>query len=475
MYNYKKLKSILIKNFRNIGQVQLDFSESPIISLIGDNESGKTSCVKAVAVCALNAWTRDQKDYIRDGTSGFGVAIELEDGTIVARLKTATINNYTIKRPNGESWDTNKLDAGVPVQVQEIMGMIQEPETKEFLQVRTYEDQLLFVVTPSSTNYKVMYDALKVDQITRGIKIGSLQANALKSKIYENEISVKTLSNSIDKIVIYDIEPLKNIKNRLQAELSQIDRLEKAVALKKSIKIAEDRLGALKLIFDNKLEAINSVEVNRIVDISRLLNKSKELSNRLNILEAVSTIEQIDLTMISKLLSSVDRLRELKEKLNRVKIYEGLESIEGIDENIVSSMNKAIYLLDTIRAKQQEYEQQDVSQCSLISDTDILIINNLQKAIELKHSINLAKAKYEAIDTSGCTEIADSELRIIDKLQKTINMISNYRQLWQEYQAADYYVKQVSAYLKQMGVSFVTCQNCGESVIVDIDAITHSH
>ena len=35
------------------------------------------------------------------------------------------------------------------------MGMVTEPETKEFLHIRTYEDQLLFVVTTASANYKM--------------------------------------------------------------------------------------------------------------------------------------------------------------------------------------------------------------------------------------------------------------------------------------------------------------------------------
>ena len=36
----------------------------------------------------------------------------------------------------------------------------EEPETKEYLHIRTYEDKLLFVVTPNSTNYKVMYNSI---------------------------------------------------------------------------------------------------------------------------------------------------------------------------------------------------------------------------------------------------------------------------------------------------------------------------
>lgn len=262
-----------IKNFRNIGDIILDFTESPIISLIGDNEAGKTSVVKAFGVCALHATPRDQKDFIRDGTSGFGVAIQLADGSIIVRMKTSTVNKYQVKYSNGEVWETTKIDSGLPVQVQELMGLIEEPETKEFLQIRTYEDQLLFVVTPASTNYKVMYDALKVDQLTRAIKLGSQESNSLKSKISDNEISIKTLTDNLRQLKTYDIEPLLNIKKRVENQLNILEKLEKALAIKNQINKCESALGSLALINENNLKQINESMAMKINDVGRLLNK----------------------------------------------------------------------------------------------------------------------------------------------------------------------------------------------------------
>ena len=47
---YSPIKQIWIKDFRNIGEVKVNFDESPIVSLIGENEAGKTSVVKAFSV-----------------------------------------------------------------------------------------------------------------------------------------------------------------------------------------------------------------------------------------------------------------------------------------------------------------------------------------------------------------------------------------------------------------------------------------
>ena len=52
---YSPIKSFRLKNFRNLGDVTIDFTESPIIALKGDNEAGKTSVVLGAAVLGLNA------------------------------------------------------------------------------------------------------------------------------------------------------------------------------------------------------------------------------------------------------------------------------------------------------------------------------------------------------------------------------------------------------------------------------------
>ena len=79
MYGYSPLKSLKIKNFRNIGDVNIDFTESPIITLLGANEAGKTSVIKAFSMCALHDSPREQKDWIRDDTDMLGVEIDLAD------------------------------------------------------------------------------------------------------------------------------------------------------------------------------------------------------------------------------------------------------------------------------------------------------------------------------------------------------------------------------------------------------------
>ena len=119
---YSKIKTFRIKNFRNIGDVTIDFTESPIITLIGENESGKTSVVKAFAVTHIHADPKDQKSYIRDGTNGFGTVTELEDGHIITRIKNNSVNLYAVNYTDGNVWETKTIDGGLPVQDTRING-----------------------------------------------------------------------------------------------------------------------------------------------------------------------------------------------------------------------------------------------------------------------------------------------------------------------------------------------------------------
>lgn len=437
MYSYSPIKSIYLKNFRNLGEVMLDFTESPIIALVGENEAGKTSIVKGFAVCALHAYAREQKEYIRDNTNGFGIAIELEDGSLITRMKTATLNQYQVKFANGDVWETNKIDSGLPVQVQELMGLLEESETKEFLQIRTYEDQLLFVVTPASTNYKVMYDALKVDQLTKAIKVGSREVNSLKADITNNESSIYTLTNNLRGIRLYDLEPLLNIRNRLNEQLKVVDKLEVAISLLDRIEEARKKVGAIDLIKKYNIDEINVVEADKLVSINRILNEKSKLSNLLSISNKLNTAESIDLTTIIKMRDIIEKSDSLKVKIDRAK-------------NLVK-----------------------VSELSEIKEYEV---NQLSRAIRLINSIDESRRQLARVDTTGCQLIEQRDFDTVFKISRVMAMIDRNKLLVEDVGKRNVYVQQVEAYLKQCGAKVVNCTKCGESIVLDSDSLeVHSH
>lgn len=434
MYNYTPISKLYIRNFRNLGDVEISFKESPIVTLVGENEAGKTSVIKSFATCALNANPRDQKDYIRDGTKMFGVCIELEDGTQVTRIKELSgINSYQIKDPSGNMvFSTNKLSEGLPVEVQKLIGLIAEPETNEFLHIRTYEDKLLFVVTPNSTNYKVMYNALKVEQLTKAIKNGSNEVNALKNEINTNELSIQTLSTQARDIRIVDIEPLKEVRDRIKSQIAILDRIEALKLLVDKVNRCEEQLGALALLDRFKLEPINEVLASKMNNTSRLFNKNLESTNLLSRFSELNNLSEIDTSIINRVSTLIDKKVSLDDKIRRAGSLVHVSELSEISEIVPVHLNKLSTLIYKLK-----------------TDTE-----------QLSH-----------IDVSSCNEIEQSLIDSMTKMFKVVHLIEKVKADTEEEKKMTDYVIQVEDYLKQCGVAMESCPKCGEAVIFDIDKL----
>ena len=440
MYSYSPIKQVYIKNFRNLGEVTIDFKDSPIVSLIGENEQGKTSVVKAIAVCAMHATPRDQKDYIRDGTKGFGVAIELEDGTQVVRMKMATANSYRVTYPKGPdgnpikpTWEAAKLSNDLPQAVQDVMGMIEEPETKEFLHIRTYEDQLLFVTTASSTNYKVMYNALKISQLVDAIKLGSKEANALKTSINQKEIQAETLDTQAKSLKIYDLEPLQNIRDRLKNEVAQLNKLDRALELKKKIEVQTREVGEL-----SKLSSVPEISITLVMSLDkayRVLDNLKELDSLYRTYSLADSLEEIDLNSYYNIYNAHVRYESLKNSEEQSRNYIAVNSLSEININEVS---------------------------------------NLQRAMTLQRKIEADMNKLQTLNISSATDVQDSDLTVYSRTYKALGLMQRNKQLEDAKVQIGNYCDAVIKWMKDIGVATETCPKCGETIVIDLDKIEKS-
>ena len=432
MYNYSPLKSIHIKNFRNLGDVEIDFDDSPIITLLGENEAGKTSVIKAFSMCALHDSPKDQKDYIRDGQKALAVQIELQDGTKILRYKELSgANLYQVIDKNGEKWQTNKITDGLPVAVSKQMGLTVEPETGEYLNVRTYEDKLLFVVTPASTNYKVMYNALKVEQLTKAIKLGSNEVNALRYEITKNTDSANTLHERLKDIEVLDLEAASSLKESLKAQLVVLEKLEKLNSLVAKYNEIRSKLGALALIDAYKLQPIDEMLASRINNVNRLLKNRSDVDKKLSVYGELNTLDTVDTSIISRLDSLRNKVKELKAKNDITAILEPVKSLEGVSEVAIIRMGK-----------RHQY------------------LNN-------KRKLDNTLSAYSSL--GECQEV---NIGTLDKLGKLVKNIAENNDRAVKIGQLTTYMHQVTDYLKSSGVAVENCPKCGEAIVIDLDKIS---
>lgn len=362
-YKYSKIKDIEVKNFRNIVDTKIDFEESPIVCLVGDNEAGKTSFNIAVSVLAGHKSPREQKAYIREGTNGFGVLMNLEDGHEIVRIKSDALNGYMIKKDGETLYQTSKLGEGLPVQVSELMGIIEEPETGEFLQFRTYEDNVLFAYTTASTNYKMIYGALKVEQLTKAISIGNREANDLKAEQDRLEIAYGTVLGQIKSINIIDTSNLEKVVARINGMLEHSNKIKELIENRKQIDALEKSIPDVS----NLHEVENMELLRRLYNLLELLESSRE-----KIIDT-SGIKEVDMM---PMLDKLNRLKGLLEESK--KVVADVSNIKEIDtkqlynlsaiENLIKQKDKLLELEKEKEALDKEQEALDKEQESLLEE-----------------------------------------------------------------------------------------------------------
>lgn len=427
-HKYSPIKKVLVTNYRNIERAIFSFEKSPIISLVGENDSGKSSAIMGFITCALNANATKHKKHIRHGTKFFGVAIELWDGTIIKRLKSSTANRYEIIYPDNTVWSTSKLSEGLPVQVQELIGMIQEPETKEYLHVRTYRDKMLFVDTPDSTNYKVVYEALKVGQITRAVKKGTEESNDLYYEISQNRTKLVGLCESEKNIIINDLGSLVSMKDAVKRGIKALEKIDEIRSLISENNKIKEELGTLRLINTFKLEPISEARCIKLNDTYNNYNECIELNNKINAIKQVDAVESIDTTTI--------------------------RSIEDI-------------LLLKKEVKNAQKECKEIEEVNSLSDINIGLISSMERTIELINELKGQKAENEIYSSLLNVSSIENEVNTLENISEVINILSNNANMRNELYSIDNYVKQSNEYLKSIGVAFEKCPNCGEQVMID--------
>ena len=389
------IKEIEVKNFKCIGDVVLKFDESPIISLTGNSDVGKTSIIHGLAVLIYNAYSQHQRRWIKTGKVGFGVRMQLNDGTVISRIKSVKGDIYHMSDLTGE-YHFDKLDTStsVPTVIKDKLGCMIEKETREFVNIRTYKEQMLFVTTPASTTYKVIYGALNVDYITKSVKMASMELNELREKDRRNQILIDDTLTKLKTLKIVDTEVLEKIKERIKVRAERVKKLHEAVEGLKEYRelnaqvevykdienikdIDTDKITEFKKIvednrevamYEMQLERYKEVENASTIEVERFgrlkncyanIQDMQAMQGKVKVLEEVENTSDIgnELVELSKVFKTVKENRELNELLEKSKTYEGIETIKEIRHDANEGMKTAIEVMQDAKRMAVEFNQ----------------------------------------------------------------------------------------------------------------------
>ena len=434
-YKYSKIIGIEIEDFRNLGHVYIDFTQSNIICLKGGNEAGKSSVVLAMKSLGSMLNTKQYKEYIRTGTEAWKVMIYTADGKAVYRTKSAkgqSYGIYQIRTIDGKEhydleWSIDKLDENaVPKEVQDILGLETEPETGELLNIRTYEDKMLFVETSGGANYKVMYNALKIDNLSKAVKYGTKEVKKYQGELDKFTTAIDTCKEEIGKVQLIDTESLYKMRDRITEEKAVAEKAQDAIDIGAEVRREEEVQETYQKI--KQLELLDEYEYGTVQKATGLLNEIKGTMRLMPFMLGTMELEEIDGGILDKCQKALQKVKNELMSENKPALME-TKGLETLSPEEYVKVRQAIKLLNECR----EASMPSFDAIMGLVQIDGSVLEKIVKARKI------------------CSEIADEQTKI--------TTIANG-------------VQQFYGQLKAMKIDYEICPNCGELILPDS---THLH
>lgn len=180
------LETVKINDFRCIDEVTLDMSQ--VIALRGNNESGKTSIIKALELLMLGGTNAGK--YIRSGCRDFRIAgyVGGVDKTVVRTAKGYKIYDGNVVDKAAEKGakpvtTVDKLTSNeTPEVVAKIFNLQRNAVTGNMLGSRGYAGKVPFVQTTATENYAIVSEEMGVKPFRDAAYGGILEAGRLEKK-----------------------------------------------------------------------------------------------------------------------------------------------------------------------------------------------------------------------------------------------------------------------------------------------------
>ncbi len=118
----KSINRIEVKNFQSHAHTILDLAPTGNLTVItGNSDSGKTAVIRALRWVFYNQ--PQGTEFIRVGCTSAQVAVTMDDGWGVTRLRTPSKNQYIVTHPDGDAQTYEGFGVNVPTEVQQVLGV----------------------------------------------------------------------------------------------------------------------------------------------------------------------------------------------------------------------------------------------------------------------------------------------------------------------------------------------------------------
>ena len=326
-----RVRSLSIRNYRSIKELDVSFPESGLIGIVGHNGAGKSSLLEAIGWALYGAQAiRGKIDGLTTtGTKGkCSVSMEFDHGDGGPYLIKRTLKDAKLKMGGKE---IAFMTSGVNSKVEKLLNM---DYRAFYTSIFTKQGGLSsFTDMTAGQKQETVERLLEVSKVKDArIKIGT-EARALENQLHGKRVAIQSEDEIIDKISVLkqSIEQLKNREKELEVLKKESEKNKKETD--KKLKEIEGKQKLFQKAKEELLKVENKLKIyetelkdikNNISDIENKLGKAKIKSIELKSIISDDVTEELE----EKIKESEDiakQIADISDKLNKRQIQHGKE------------------------------------------------------------------------------------------------------------------------------------------------------
>lgn len=353
---YSKITYIEVQNFMVYNHAKVTFDETGAICLKGYNSSGKSSLLRAIAVCLMNEYKTKQTKYIKHGEDFFKIVIAFDDGIRIERMKFLSGQSLYEMYQNDECIFTtregNKLTRveEVPEIIEKYLGLIKLESG--YLNYQNRKDVLYLVENTGAENYYSLNEVLKTESISKASAMLNSDKNKCNNDIADLEYQLQSTQSQLQDLDGID----QSLIDLLESKSGYCTSLEKQMSLLKGIYDSVSKIASIPVypdfspILSNRLALLQSIQgiLKTLVTIPQIPALTGISDNRLEYLKSIQNLLHS--------ISAVNTEYKNFDSLGLVRCGR-LSSIIGI-ENLLGTILSANSQLNSIESKRVEISTQ---------------------------------------------------------------------------------------------------------------------
>ncbi len=342
-----RVRSLSIKNYRSIKELDIDFPESGLIGIVGHNGAGKSSLLESIG------WALYGTQAIRGKADGLTTIGAKGKCKVIMEFDHGEDGPYTVERTlkdaklNMGGKEIAHMTSGVNTQIEKLLNM---DYRAFYTSIFTKQGGLSsFTDMTASQRQETVERLLEVSKVKNARKNIGTEARALENQLHGKRVAIENEDEIIDKINELKQILSELIKREKELEEIKIKYEEKKSQMDKEFKLEQDKMK----LFQNQKEKVLTIEGQLKIFETELRHANSNISKIGNKIELAKKrteeLKDIIIYDVSKDLKNkheetdkiIKKIEESSNRLNKMNQENAIEEarIEDKQKHIVKIQN----------------------------------------------------------------------------------------------------------------------------------------